>query len=492
MLVCHLSTPSAASDTYSSMPKFLQPTAAWRISIWTTVAFAFGTGLAFSIVYLVVANAIQERSDAWLSGEAEVLARVSADTPKDHLYNRIVGEVAELATQELPDQRNASGQRLNSVFFLESNPHNNQNPLWVGPGSYDAFLKAIQTTALVPGIPQSINVEGWPTTFRVVARNENGTMIYMGLSNRGARHLLRTLTRRFLLLWGSTVLMGFLISYLSAHRTLLRVQRITDTVAGIGSEDLGERLPEPINSDEISRLAKTFNHMLDRIQSSVNELRSVTDAVAHDLKSPLTSIRGGLESVLSSEPDEKWRDSVGDAIEGVDRLLRALDTTLDVAEAQAGALRLDRSMVDLSAAVRQVVDLYHPAMDERHHELVVDLEDHVVVDADWGLLNRVLSNLIENEIAHLPMGCLITVRLRSWEGSAELVIEDNGPGFPPEISKRAFERFVRGKHSHGHGLGLAFVDAIARAHGGTAKISNGPAGGAVVTVLLPANVLHAA
>ena len=474
------------------MPKFLQATAAWRISIWTTVAFACGTGLAFSIVYLLVANAIQNRSDAWLSGEAEVLARVSADTPKDHLYSRIVREVAELATQELPDERNASGQRLNSVFFLESNANNNESPLWVGPGSQDAFLTAIQKTKLVPGIPQSITVEGWATTFRVVARNENGRMIYMGLSNRGARHLLRTLTRRFLLLWGSTVLMGFLISYLSARRTLLRVQRITDTVAGIGSKDLGERLPQPINSDEISRLAKTFNHMLDRIQSSVNELRSVTDSVAHDLKSPLTSIRGALESVLTSEPNEKWRDSVGDAIEGVDRLLSALDTTLDVAEAQAGALRLDRSMVDLSAAMRQVVDLYHPAMDERHHELVVDLEDHVVVDADEVLLNRVLSNLIENEIAHLPVGCQVTIRLRSREGSAELVIEDNGPGFPPEISERAFERFVRGKHSRGHGLGLAFVDAIARAHDGTAKISDGATGGAVVTLLLPANVLHPA
>ena len=272
----------------------------------------------------------------------------------------------------------------------------------------------------VPGIPQSIKVEGWPTTFRVVTRHENGRTIYLGLSNRGARHLLRTLTRRFLMLWGTTVLMGFLISYMSAHRTLLRVQRITDTVARIGSEDFGERLPEPVNSDEISRLAKTFNHMLDRIQSSVNELRSVTDAVAHDLKSPVTSIRGALESVLSGEPNEKWRDSVGDAVEGLDRLLSTLDTTLDVAEAQAGALRLDRSAVDLSAAVRQLVDLYQPAMDERHHELMVDLEDHVVVDADWGLLNRVLSNLIENEIAHLPVGCQITIRLRSQERIGEI------------------------------------------------------------------------
>ncbi len=456
------------------------------------MAFALGTALAFSIVYFLVAKTIQQRSDAWLSGEAEVLARVSAHVPQDHLYRRVIGEVAELATREVPDERNASGQTLHSVFFLESDANSNESPLWVGPGSYDIFLKAIRQTTLVPGIPQSIKVEGWPTTFRVVFRQENGKTMYLGLSNRGARHLLRTLTLRFLVLWSSTVLMGFLISYMSARRTLLRVQRITDAVARIGSEDLGERLPQPVNSDEISRLAKTFNHMLDRIQSSVNELRSVTDAVAHDLKSPVTSIRGSLESVLFSEPNEKWRDSVGDAIEGLDRLLNALDTTLDVAEAQAGALHLDRSTVDLSAVVRQLAELYMPAIEERHHKFILDLEDHVLVDADGGLLNRVLSNLIENEIAHLPAGCQITIRLRSQDGSAIVVVEDNGPGFPPDISSRAFERFVRGKQSHGHGLGLAFVDAVIRAHGGTAKISDSPAGGAVITLSLPASVLHTA
>jgi signal transduction histidine kinase len=474
------------------MRRFLQATAAWRISIWTTLAFALGTAVAFSIVYFLVAKNIQERSDAWLTGEAEVLARVSADTPRDRLYNRIVREVAELATQEVPDERNERGQSLNSVFFLESDADGNESPLWVGPGSDDNFLKAIQRTKPVPGIPQSITVEGWATTFRVVARHENGRAIYLGLSDRGARHLLGTLTRRFLILWCTTVLMGFLISYISARRTLLRVQRITDTVARIGSEDLGKRLPEPLNSDEISRLAKTFNHMLDRMQSSVNELRSVTDAVAHDLKSPVTSIRGALESLLSGVPNEKWRDSVGDAVEGLDRLLRALDAALDVAEAQAGALRLDRSAVDLSAAIRQLADLYQPAMDERRHQVMLDLEDHIVVDADGGLLNRVLSNLIENEIAHLPPGREIKIRLRSQEGSPTLTIEDNGPGFPPDIGARAFERFVKGKHSQGHGLGLAFVDAVVRAHGGAVKISDSPSGGAFVILSLPVSALRPA
>lgn len=473
------------------MTKILRTTAAWRISIWTTVAFAIGTAGAFSIVYLRISQGIRDRSDAWLQGEAEVLARVSADTPRDRLYHRIIGEVAELASRELPEERNAQGQNLNSVFFLEEDVNNKENPpLWVGPSEDDAFLRAIHNSKPSPASPQPLKVDGWPTTFRMVTRHENGKDIYLGLSDRGTNHLLHAFTRRFVLLWGGTVLIGFLISYLSAYRTLRRVERITETVGRIGSKDLGERLPEPANSDEISRLAKTFNRMLDRIESSVSELRLVTDGIAHDLKSPVTSIRGMLESALSKQSDDQLRNSICEAIEGLDRLSNLLNMTLDVAEAQAGALRMERSPVDLSSVLKQLVDLYQPSLAEHQHELTLDIRDHVVVDADVPLLHRVISNLLENELAHLPLGCKIAIKLQSKDGSADLVIEDNGPGFPPDISSRAFERFVKGKHSQGHGLGLAFVDAVVQAHGGSVKVADCPAGGAIVTLSLPTRMLQ--
>lgn len=473
------------------MPKG-SATAAWRIAFWTTLVFAIGTALAFSIVYSQVAQGIWNRSDAWLRGEAEVLAQVATDTPRDALYRRIVGEVAELATREVPDERNEKGQSLNSVFFLAEDPQSGAKPLWVGPSSDEAFVKAIHNAGLVQGVPQSLEVEGWPTAFRVVVTHQNGRTIYLGLSSRGAKYLLQTLTRRFVLLWGGTVLMGFIISYVSAHRTLSRVERITERVGRITSKDLGQRLPEPPNSDEISRLTNTFNRMLDRLESSVRELRLVTDSVAHDLKSPVTSIRGTLESLLSDKPSEKWREAICDAIEGLDRLLALVNTSLDVAEAQAGALSLDHAEVDLSNVVRQLVDLYQPAIAEREHELKLNIEDGVVVNADAHLLHRVISNLLENELAHLQPGREIGISLRSIGSCAELVIEDNGAGFPPDICDRAFERFVKGKHSQGHGLGLAFVNAVVQAHGGNVNISNRPEGGAVISVSLPANVLHSA
>ncbi|MGO9402819.1 MAG: sensor histidine kinase [Terriglobales bacterium] len=398
--------------------------------------------------------------------------------------------MAELATQEVPDERNARGERLNSVFFLATDPSNSESPLWVGPSSEDAFVAAIKRSKLVPGAPKSIAVDGLRETFRVVVKAQNERTVYLGLSDRGAMRMLHRLAGRFLMVWGGMFVLGFLISYWSVRRTLLRVERITETVARIGTEDLEERLPEPVNSDEISRLAKTFNRMLDRLQSSVNQLRTVTGAVAHDLKSPVTLVRGTLESALCDDGNEKWRDSVGEAIEGLDRLSQLLNTTLDLAEAEAGALHLDRRPVDFSDVARQLVDIYQPAMAERHHEVTANLEEHVVVDADVTLLNRAVSNLLENELTHLPSGCRVNILLRSHEGSAELVIEDNGPGFPSDISSQAFKRFVKGKNSPGHGLGLAFVDAVAQAHGGAARISDRAGSGAMITLSLPVHVLE--
>jgi signal transduction histidine kinase len=466
------------------MPENSRTTAAWRIALWTTLAFSIGTFAAFFTIYLVVAREIRSRSDAWLTGEAQVLAQIAEHTPQGRLYNQIVEEIAELAMQEVPDERGSGGERLNSVFFLRINLGG--DILFVGPGSKEPFWRAIQEARLQVGIPQSIRVEGWHPAFRVVLQvHEGGNPTYLGLSERGARHVLHALTYRFLWGWAGTVFLGFLISYLSTRRTLRRVERITETVARIGSEGLDERLPEPVGHDEISRLAKTFNHMLERIQASVEQLRAVTDAVAHDLKSPVTSIRGTLESALSAADGDEWRDSVGQAIEGLDRVSSLLNTTLDVAEAKAGALPMKRVTVDLPAVAAQLLQLYMPAMADKRHEVRTDLESGVVVEADLGLINRTLSNLLENELVHLPPGCRIDIRLRSRQGYAELVIEDNGPGFPPEITGRPFERFVKGKHSPGHGLGLAFVEAVAQAHGGSVKISDRSGGGAIVCLLLP-------
>jgi signal transduction histidine kinase len=459
-------------------------TAAWRLSIWTTVAFALGSAFAFAICHYLVSLGIRERSDQWLSGEAEVLTEVSQSTPKGSLYERVVEEVAENASREVPGARDASGETGNAVFFLQTRA--GEEPIWVGPQQKDEFLRAIQGANLVPGLPQTLQVAGASIPYRVVVHQltPNG-MLYLGLSDQGAVYLLQRLTRGFIVVWIGMVALGFMISYLSARRTLLRVENITETVSSIGSEELSARLPDSQKSDEIARLSQTFNRMLDRIQASVNQLRTVTDSVAHDLKSPVTSIRGRLEVALLENDSTDWRESVGAAVEGLDQLSQFINTTLDLAEAQAGALPLRRETVDLAKLVQQIVEIYMPAMAERHHVVSVDAQPPVMVDIDVNLTNRLMTNLLDNEMSHLPPGCQIQISVHSHNQTAELTIEDNGPGFSPEMKTRAFERFVKGSQSKGHGLGLAFVDAVTRAHGGEVNITDSPGGGASIHLTLP-------
>jgi signal transduction histidine kinase len=289
------------------------------------------------------------------------------------------------------------------------------------------------------------------------------------------------------MVWLGTVLLGFIISAASARGTLRRVEHISETVAGIGSDDLSRRLAEGRTNDEISRLSSTFNQMLDRIQTSVNQLRTLTDSVAHDMKSPVTAIRGRLEVALSTNNSAHSRELVAEAIDGLDHLSHFLNTTLDLAEAEAGALHLNREMIDVSAILRQQIDLYQPALAAHNHALTSDVEERVSIDGDVPLIHRLISNLFENELAHLPNGCNIRVELHALNRHAQLIIHDNGPGFAPELRDHVFERFVKGKQSHGWGLGLAFVNAVAQAHGGSATIGDSPEGGAAIRLMLPLN-----
>src|SRR5208337_3142253 len=467
---------------FSGKRNALRDSAAWRIAAWPAVAFAVGVALALSIMYFFIARDIRARSDAWLSGEAETLADVSAKTPRDSLYGRLVEEVAELATHEVSDP-SLTGQQQNSVFFLQMQP--NEQPIWVGPAPKERFIQAIQSAQLAHGTPENVHVDGWKLPFRVVyhARDSAGG-IYLGFADLSGAKMLDRLAERCLLVWGITVVLGFLITWLAAYGTLSRVERISDTVSRIGSDDLSSRLPEGPYPDEISRLSKTFNKMLDRIQSSVHQLRVLTDSVAHDMKSPVTSIRGTLEVALAQTDRAQLQERVAEAIEGLDRLSEMLNTTLDLAEADAGALPLQKEPIELAGLIQPLVDLYQPAMDEQGLRVTTQLQP-IVVDADRSLLNRMVANLLDNEVAHLPPGCEVNIVIQTRGQEASIIVTDNGPGFPPDLLDRAFERFVKGEHSTGHGLGLAFVQAVVTAHGGNVALSNQAGGGAVISLSMP-------
>ena len=461
--------------------------AAWRISLWATLAFACGTMVVFIFLQSFVEKDIQRRSDAWLSGEVEVLGDVAERTPKDALYGRVVGEVAELAAREVPNKEASETESNDSVFFLQSGVDGSLK-LWVGAGDGPDHLKAIRATEIPPDHPTDVRIPGFPVPFRVAClRADDGSHIYLGLSERDELRVLRSLRLRFFLLWLLIVLLGFGIVFLTTRRMLSHVRKITEAASRIGHSDLTARVPTTKRNDEVSHLALTLNRMLDRIENSMHQLHTITDSLAHDLRSPLTAIRGKLEMSLSTITDEKQVDPIVSAIDELDRLADFLNKSLDVAEAKADALRLTRSAVDLNELLRVMIDLYEPSMSDRGLRASLHSSGSVEIRADAALLHRMVANLLDNELNHLPADCTLTIQLRGEEDAASMILEDNGPGFDPEVLLHLFERSVKGRDSSGHGLGLAFVDAVTRAHGGSVTISNREGGGARIAITLPAS-----
>jgi signal transduction histidine kinase len=461
--------------------------AAWRISLWATLAFACGTMVVFIFLQSFVEKDIQRRSDAWLSGEVETLGDVAERTPRDALYDRVLGEVAELAAREVPNKEASETESNDSVFFLQSGS-DGALKLWVGAGSGEDHLRAIGATEIPPGHPTDVHVPGFPVPFRVACtRIEDGSHIYLGLSERDELRVLRSLRLRFFLLWLLIVLLGFGIVFLTTRRMLSHVREITEAASRIGHSDLTARVPTTERNDEVSHLALTLNRMLDRIESSMHQLHTITDSLAHDLRSPLTAIRGKLEISLSTITDGEQVDPIVSAIDELDRLTDFLNKSLDVAEAKADALRLTRSAVDLNELLRVMFDLYEPSMSEKGLRVRLQCSGPVRIHADAALLHRMVANLLDNELNHLPANCTLTIQLQGEEDTASMILEDDGPGFDPEVLLHLFERRVKGRDSSGHGLGLAFVDAVARAHGGSVAASNREGGGARIAITLPAS-----
>jgi signal transduction histidine kinase len=466
--------------------------AAWRISCWATVAFACGTLVVFLFLHRFVADDIQRRSDAWLSGEIGVLGDVAQRTPKDHLYGRVVGEVAELAAREVPNKPVSNNRPSNAVFFLQTGD-DGALKLWVGGGDGRATLEAIRSTKFLPDRPADLRVAGFDVPFRVASIGmTDGSHIYLGLSERDELRVLNKLRLRFFLLWLSLVLLGFGIVFFTTRRMLRHVRGITEAASGIGLSELNRRVPTSARNDEIAHLALTLNRMLDRMESSVHQLHTITDSLAHDLRSPLTAIRGKLEMSLPAAVDEEHAEPIVSAIEELDRLTDFLNKSLDVAEARADALRLTRTETDLREMLRVMIDLYEPSMSDKGLKVMLRCGGEVKVNADMALLHRMIANLLDNELKHLPIDCTVTIAVQASDEMATLIVEDNGPGFDPEVLQRLFNRRVKGRDSNGHGLGLAFVDAVSRAHGGTVMASNRDSGGARIVITLPLAAYSAA
>jgi signal transduction histidine kinase len=267
---------------------------------------------------------------------------------------------------------------------------------------------------------------------------------------------------------GIVLVLGIGGGLLLSAAFLRRVDMITRTADAIIDGDLSRRIERTGSGDDLDHLSATLNVMLDRIAGLMENLRQVSNDIAHDLRTPLTRLRQDLEEAKTRDlTTAGYRRVVEGAVAEADVLLETFSALLRIAQIEAGTRRSAFRVVDLSDVVRTVAEAYAPAVEESGRVLSADIAADVQVNGDRGLLSQLFVNLVENALRHTPAGTTITLRLSRQGAGALAEVADTGSGIPEDERVRVFRRFYRLERSRttaGSGLGLSTVAAIVELH----------------------------
>ena len=333
--------------------------------------------------------------------------------------------------------------------------------------------------------------EGWDvaTLDTGSIRLADGTLIQVGRSTEAREDILARFRAALGLVTMSIFLIALTGGALATQSALRPIRQLIDAVQRIittGHTD--KRVPLGDTHDAIDELTKLFNAMLDRIEGLVTGMRNALDNVSHDLRTPMTRLRGSAELALAGPPDlDRYREALADCVEEADRVLVMLTTLMDISEAESGAIELHRETMPLADVVDRAVDLYHEAAEAKDVTLDRHLDRTVIASIDRLRFEQVAANLLDNAIKYTPAGGRVDVAVERENGRALLRVRDSGIGIPSAEQPRIWERLFRGDQSRterGLGLGLSLVKAVVEAHGGTVAVASTSGQGSTFTVSL--------
>jgi heavy metal sensor kinase len=286
--------------------------------------------------------------------------------------------------------------------------------------------------------------------------------------------------------------LAVVVGWFMARRALVGVAAVTQTARRISEGSLEKRVPVKKRADEIDQLALTFNQMLDRIEILVTGIKEMSDNIAHDLKSPITRIRGIAEVSLTSGSSLKEYESMAAGnIEECDRLLDMINTMLIISRTEAGVNQLDCQKLDIAHLVRDACDIFQSPAEDKKLTMIYNGPENFSVYGDIRLIQRMVANLLDNAIKYTPANGRIDVTVSNvGDQSVQIAVKDNGMGISGKDQEHIFERFYRcdpSRSQAGTGLGLSFARAIARAHNGDITVTSTIDEGSTFSVTLPNN-----
>ena len=456
----------------------LKGTLSFRLTLWYTVIFIFSSLLALSIFYYRISTITMERTDAELLEEMEEFSELRSEEDLEQVKAEMASEVESEDEEIFYRLLSVDGQ----VLAMSSTQP------WGKLEVPEKILRDLRDKD--SPVLRTLNIPNYEYKVRTIYGFISPTEVFQfGLSLEHNEEYLEVFRNLLFLLMIPLFVFSALIGWFMSRQALQGVEEVTLTAIDISKGSYDKRVQVKRRSYEVDRLANTFNSMLDRIQALLKSMREMTDNIAHDLRSPLTRIRGIAEMTLFSKNSIKdYENMAASTVEECDNLIEMINTMLDITETEAGVGEFNIEKVNLSKLIQDACELFRPAADEKGVNIITILPDKLHCQGDSNKLQRLVTNLLENSIKYTEPEGSVTISASLDNGQVNIVFEDTGIGISEKDLPKIFERFYRcdvSRTEAGIGLGLSLAKAIANAFGGDIRVKSAMNKGSSFLVILP-------
>ena len=456
---------------------------AFKLTFWYAGIFSISCFGALTVFYFATASVIRHRTDLELLKDAKEFS--SAYTTKG------IGELKAAMLTEM------ESEGAGNMFLRLVDRNGEEFTLPSGSDWRDSGIGKASINRLRGGdvhFFETLVIRGRPYPFRVLTGSiAPDTVIQIGQSLEDDERLIEACREVLSVTLGLIAVLSAVGGFLFARRALGGVEEVTRTANEISKGAFERRVDVKGRGEEIDTLAETFNRMLGKIEILIKGMKEMTDNIAHDLKSPITRIRGIAEAALIGIDSPKdFELTSGSIVEECDRMLAMINTMLDISEAEAGVAKLAIDEVDVAQVVRDACDLFQPVAENNQIQIIQRLTENATISGDKMKIQRAVSNLLDNALKYTPQGGTVTASVEGESNQVILSLNDTGTGISDRDLPQIFDRFFRGDRSRsrsGTGLGLNLTLAIARAHGGDIKVTSVPGKGSTFTMTLPRSPL---